>query len=71
MNTDNDVFETGDRVITPGGLGNVVYKRMSAPGYNTVAAYCVKLDAAIYNHDQDSVYPAKDVKRIPISDNNK
>lgn len=38
------IFEKGDRVNTHLGPGEVVYKRMQAPDYTQVLAYCVKLD---------------------------
>lgn len=38
-------FGKGDRVITPGGPGEVVYKRMKPPTYGEVDVYSVCLDA--------------------------
>jgi hypothetical protein len=37
-------FDKGDRVITPYGVGSVLYKRMAGPDYVEVAAYSVYLD---------------------------
>lgn len=39
------VFDKGDRVMTPGGPGEVVYKRMAPPTYSEVEVYSVCLDA--------------------------
>lgn len=56
-------FNQGDRVMTPGGAGEVVYKRMAAPDYTHVAAYSVKLDHARHNPlYTGSLYPANEVK---------
>lgn len=56
------MFDRGDRVMTPGGMGTVVYKRMEAPDYVQVAAYSVKLDTAIHNPNYTgTLYPAREV----------
>ena len=39
-----NMFDQGNRVMTPGGAGTVVYRRMKAPDYYEVAAYSVRLD---------------------------
>jgi hypothetical protein len=38
------IFDKGDRVSTPAGTGTILYRRMAAPDYNSVAAYSVCLD---------------------------
>lgn len=62
------IFEKGDVVITPGGQGTVVYRRMAAPDYNTVAAYSVKLDRASNDPTSSAslatIYSAEDVKPV-------
>jgi hypothetical protein len=37
-------FNKGDRVMTPGGAGSVVYKRMRGPTFSEVDVYSVFLD---------------------------
>lgn len=37
-------FETGDQVMTPGGAGTVIYKRMKSPDYIEVSIYSIRLD---------------------------
>jgi hypothetical protein len=37
-------FDKGDRVITPQGVGTVVYKRMKPPTFGEVDVYSVCLD---------------------------
>lgn len=55
-------FNKGDRVVTPGGVGSVVYCRMAAPNYDTVSVYSVRLDHTSHNPNYTgTVYPAKDV----------
>lgn len=39
------VFDKGDRVMTPGGAGAIVYKRMAPPTYAEVEVYSVCLDS--------------------------
>jgi hypothetical protein len=38
-------FQSGDRVLTPYGAGEVVYRRMAPPSYTEVASYSVRLDS--------------------------
>jgi hypothetical protein len=38
------MFDKGDRVMTPGGAGTVVYKRMAPPDFFEVDVYSVCLD---------------------------
>jgi len=57
-------FDQGDRVMTPGGVGTVKYRRMGSPDYSEVVAYSVVLDHA--NHNPlytGSLYPAKEVSK--------
>ena len=42
---EGNMFDKGQRVVTPGGAGEVVYKRMAPPTYAEVDVYSVKLDA--------------------------
>jgi energy-converting hydrogenase Eha subunit B len=59
-------LQKGDRVLTPGGPGSILYKRMAAPDFATVAAYSVDLDARASHLDPTyagTVYPAADVTR--------
>lgn len=55
-------FNIGDRVLTPGGKGRVVYRRMAPPDYSEVAAYSVFLDNV---NEQllrpTSIYPADQI----------
>lgn len=39
------MFDKGNRVITPGGPGEVVYRRMAPPTYAEVDVYSVCLDS--------------------------
>lgn len=39
------MFHKGDRVMTPDGPGEVVYKRMSPPTYSQAEVYSVCLDS--------------------------
>jgi len=56
------MYDKGDRVSTPDGLGTVVYKRMEAPDYCKVAAYNVRVDATCSNPNYSgTIYMAKDV----------
>jgi hypothetical protein len=57
-------FEKGDIVMTPGGKGKVVYKRMAASNYSEVAFYSVSLDSSSHNPlYTGSIYPAREVSK--------
>lgn len=59
------MFSKGTRVKTPGGEGVVVYARMAAPNYDTVAFYSVRLDHALHSPlYTGSIYPANEVIEI-------
>ena len=60
------MFDTGDRVITPGGIGIVKYKIMSASSnYSEASSYSVQLDSELHNPNYSgSVYPAKEVAMV-------
>jgi hypothetical protein len=66
--TDHD-FDRGDRVLTPGGIGTIVYKRMAPPDYAHAAAYSVYLerDRARVGY-AGTIYPAADVTAAPLED---
>lgn len=56
-------FEKGDRVMTPGGVGTVYFKRMAPPNYSEVEAYSVKLDKRANDpHYAGSMFFAAEVK---------
>lgn len=46
------LFEPGDRVTTPHGIGTVWSRRMKGPDYTEAASYSVRLDkkAALPNY---------------------
>ena len=51
-------FKRGDRVLTPGGYGTVMYVRMAAPEFSTPEAYSVRLDKPNPGAYTGTVYPA-------------
>lgn len=66
------MFDKSDRVITPGGPGAVVYRRMAPPTYSEAEAYSVCLDSKKVESEKPpfpsytgTVYPAGDVKPEP------
>lgn len=61
------MFDKGDRVTTPGGLGTVAYKRMAAPDYSQVEVYSVRLDdkSNIRNYT-GTLYLAKEVSHASV-----
>jgi hypothetical protein len=59
-------FESGDRVMTPHGLGTVVFKRMAPPHFLDAGSYSIRLDSQDKRPGYTgSSYPAKDVKKAP------
>ncbi len=66
------MHERGDRVITPGGPGEVISKRMSAPTFTEAEAYSVCLDSKKAESEKPpfpsysgTTYPAADVQMEP------
>lgn len=57
------MFTQGDRVLTPQGLGEVVYRRMAPPDYREAAAYSVRLDGQ--EGERGTVFGAADVQAQP------
>lgn len=56
-------FDVGDRVITPGGPGKVVYWRFGSPDFSQVVAYGVLLDSKKDTYGYNgTVYSYKSVK---------
>jgi hypothetical protein len=57
------IFGKGDRVLTPGGEGDIIFRRMKPPRKVEVQSYCVKLYSKAKNPVYSgTIYPAKDVK---------
>lgn len=60
-----NAIRPGMRVVTPEGLGTVVYVRNAPPDYATVEAVCVLLDAKKDRSGYVStVYPVEQIKGI-------
>jgi len=58
-------FDRGDRVMTPGGVGTVAYKRMAPPDYARAEVYSVVLDRERTRADYTgTIYPAAAVVDI-------
>lgn len=55
------LFDPGDRVMTPGGPGVVVYRRMAPPSYSRADVYSVRLDAPSYT---GTIYKAEQVTKV-------
>mgnify|MGYP003403044754 CR=1 FL=1 len=56
------MYDKGDKVSTPDGLGTVVYKRMKAPDYSKVEVYSVRIDSKCNTTNYSgTIYLAKDV----------
>jgi hypothetical protein len=60
-------FNKGDVVMTPQGIGTVVFKRMQAPTYATVDVYSVCLDSRKAESESYSgtIYKAYQVESLP------
>jgi len=59
------MFEIGDRVKCPGGVGEIRYRRMEGPNYLEVESYCVYLEGKSSLLDYSgTVYPANQVQAI-------
>ena len=57
------MYYTGDKVMTPLGMGVVVSVRRAPPTYSTVAAYYVILESKKYDANYNgTVFSAADVK---------
>ncbi len=59
-----DLFDKGDKVLTPGGTGVVSWRRMAGPDYSQAASYSVMLDSELSNPRYNgTVYPADKVTK--------
>lgn len=59
------MYETGDRVKTPGGTGSVVFKRMQAPDYSRVEAYSIRLDSEMHRRTYTgTMFKAEEVQKF-------
>jgi len=63
------ILEAGNRVMTPEGLGTVVYRRMAPPDFKEPASYCVRLDALMSGPEYrlsytGTIYPASLVRPV-------
>lgn len=59
------MFDKGDKVMTPHGVGTVCYKRMKSPDYAEASAYCILLDSVDISRPYNTtIYPAEDVKEV-------
>lgn len=63
------MFDKGDRVMTPGGVGSVISRRMGGPNYSEVVSYSVCLDTKKaasekppFPYYNGTTYPAEHVK---------
>ena len=63
---DIQIFETGDEVMTPGGKGKVLYRRMMSSNLTKVAVYSVKLDSVDTDTSlsNGTTYHANEVKKL-------
>jgi hypothetical protein len=57
------MFTQGDRVLTPQGLGEVVYRRMQPPDFRLAASYSVRLDGQ--EQERGTIFGAGDVQAAP------
>lgn len=63
------MFDKGNRVVTPGGPGKIVYRRMAPPTYTEVEVYSVYLDSKKAENEKPpfpsytgTIYPAAQVR---------
>jgi hypothetical protein len=55
------VFERGERVKCPDGLGMVMYRRMKPPSYSEAESYSILLDSNQWKNYAGTIYPADQV----------
>jgi hypothetical protein len=62
------IFDRGDRVITPGGTGSIIFKRMKPPTFGEVDVYSVRLDSRAKEDPfySGTIYEAEMVKEEKV-----
>ena len=55
------MYQQGDKVLTPGGVGTIVYCRMEPPTYSTISCYSVQLNSKT----NGTIYLPQDITLLP------